>query len=71
MPPEKIVVAPGVAAGTVIGGTKQALRWRELAGSPIRVEALNIANGGVDGGVFGYYATEEIFEGGVVSATFL
>jgi hypothetical protein len=69
--PEKIIVAPGVAAGTVIGGTKNAMKWRELSGSPIRVEALNIANGGVDGGVFGYYATEEIFEGGVVSATFL
>lgn len=69
--PDKIVVTPGVTAGTVYAGTKQATKFRELAGSPIRVEAIHIDHGGVDGGLFGYYATELIFEGGVVSATFL
>jgi hypothetical protein len=69
--PDKIMVAPGVPAGTVVAGAKVATKFRELSGSPIRVEALRIANGGVDGGLFGYYATEEVFAGGVVKATFL
>lgn len=67
---DKFKVTPGVAAGTVVSGVRQAGRFRELSGSPIRVEALNIANGGVDGGVFGYYATQEAFDGGIQSATF-
>jgi len=29
----------------------------DLAGSPIRVEALNVPQGGIDAGTFGYYAT--------------
>jgi hypothetical protein len=69
--PDKFRVAQGVPAGTVIAGIKQAAKFRELAGTPIRVEAINIANGGVDGGVFGYYATQEIEDGGVASATFV
>lgn len=68
--PDKFLATPGVPAGTVIGGSRQATKFRELAGSPIRVEAINIANGGVDGGVFGYYATNELVDGGVASATF-
>lgn len=67
---DKFVPTTGVAAGTVVAGVRQAGRFRELGGSPIRVEALNIANGGVDGGVFGYYATEDTFTGGIASATF-
>lgn len=69
--PDKFMPATGVPAGTVVAGTRQAGRFRELSSSPVRVEALNIANGGVDGGVFGYYATEETFVGGVQSATFV
>lgn len=68
--PDKFMAAPGVPAGTVIAGTRQAARFRELAGSPIRVEAINIANGGIDGGVFGYYATELLHAGGIQAATF-
>lgn len=69
--PDKFKATPGVPVGTVIAGTRQATKFRELAGSPIRVEAINIANGGVDGGVFGYYATQELETGGVASATFV
>lgn len=69
--PDKFIPTVGVPAGTVIGGIREASRFRELDGSPIRVEALNVANGGVDGGVFGYYATEETFDGGIASATFI
>jgi hypothetical protein len=67
---DKFMPTVGVAAGTVVAGVRQAGRFRELSGSPIRVEAINVANGGVDGGVFGYYATEDTFTGGIASATF-
>jgi hypothetical protein len=68
--PDKFMAAPGVAAGTVVAGTRQATRFRELSETPIRVEAINVANGGIDGGVFGYYATELVFDGGIQSKTF-
>lgn len=68
--PDKFKAVPGVAAGTVVAGSRQATKFRELTETPIRVEAINIANGGIDGGVFGYYATEEVFPGGIASATF-
>lgn len=68
--PDKFIPTPGVPSLTVIAGNKASTKFRELPGSPIRVEAINIANGGVDGGVFGYYATSELVEGGVASATF-
>lgn len=41
----------------VLVGNRSAMTVHELGGSPIRVEALDVANGGVDAGVFGYYAT--------------
>jgi hypothetical protein len=68
--PAKFLMTTGVAAGTVIGGITQAARWRELGSTPIRVETINIVNGGIDGGVFGYYATEAVLDGGVQRATF-
>jgi hypothetical protein len=68
--PDKFVAAPGVAVGTVVAGTKLATKFRELTETPIRVEAIDVANGGMDTGVFGYYATEATFPGGIVSKTF-
>ena len=68
--PEKFIPTPGVPSLTVIAGNKASTKFRELGETPIRVEAINIANGGVDGGVFGYYATQELVDGGVSSATF-
>jgi hypothetical protein len=68
--PDKFIPTPGVPSLTVIAGNKASSKFRELPGSPIRVEAINIANGGVDGGVFGYYATNELVDGGISSATF-
>lgn len=45
----------GMDRGEVIVGTKAAITFRELGGgTPIRVDALDIANGGVDQGCFGY-----------------
>jgi len=52
-------IVPGdatVPADTVIVGAKPAATIYELPGVPIRAEALNIANGGVDVGLFGYMA---------------
>jgi hypothetical protein len=55
---------PGITtAGGVIVGNKAATRWHEN-GVPIRVQAENIAKGGVDVGVFGYYATYERSDAG-------
>jgi hypothetical protein len=46
-----------VPAGTVVVGAKPAATFYELKGSPIRVEAVELAKGGRDGALFGYYAT--------------
>jgi hypothetical protein len=67
-------VVPGAAgfpADTVIVGAKPAATVYELPGTPLRVEALNIANGGVDTGLFGYLAAGFNDDGGLalVSAT--
>lgn len=45
-----------LAAGTVLVGAREAVTVHELGATPIRVEAENIALGGIDAGVFGYYA---------------
>lgn len=43
--------------GTVLVSAKDAVTVHELGGeAPIRVEALDIAHGGIDDAVFGYYA---------------
>jgi hypothetical protein len=55
--PGQFIGTPAVAAGTIIVGNKNAGEFRELPGSPIRAEVVDMVNGGVDGGVFGYYAT--------------
>lgn len=59
-----------VPAGTVLAGVKQAATVRTLPGSPVRVDAQNIANGGVDTGFFGYWAVEEHHTKGIAKATF-
>jgi len=64
-----IVPSPLVPAGKVIVGARGAVSWYERAGSPIRVETVNLANGGIDGGVFGYYATMLNDAKGLVSNT--
>jgi hypothetical protein len=47
----------GLADGSVLVGDRAAATFLELPGSPIRVSAENIANGGVDEGFFGYAGT--------------
>lgn len=47
-----------LSAGEVLVGVSSAATVHELGGeAPIRVEAPNVAQGGVDSGVFGYLAT--------------
>lgn len=53
----KIVPHTGIDAGEVLVGDRQAAGAYELGGSPIRVNALDIARGGVDEALFGYIQT--------------
>jgi hypothetical protein len=46
---------PGIPAGGFILGQKSAIRYHEVD-PPIRVQAVNVAQGGIDLGVFGYLA---------------
>lgn len=55
--PSKFVSTPHVPKNAVIGYAKPAVTFYELAGSPIRVNAQHIAQGGIDEALFGYYAT--------------
>lgn len=55
--PSKFVSTPYVPKNAVIGYAKPAVTFYELAGSPIRVNAQHIAQGGIDEALFGYYAT--------------
>lgn len=52
-------MTPGLTtAKGVMVGNKAATRWHELPGL-IRVQVENVPQGGIDAGVFGYYATYE------------
>lgn len=51
-------IKPGsVGTGKVLVGAKQGLQVFELGGSPIRVDAMAVHNGAMDGALYGYYAT--------------
>jgi hypothetical protein len=57
-----------VPQGQVIMGVKQATTFRELGnGAPIRVEALDVARGGIDSAVYGYVGYSHDRPGGVIS----
>jgi len=43
-----------IAAGKVLVGAKQAVTVLELPGSPVRIDALDLARGGIDKAAFGY-----------------
>lgn len=48
------IIRPSAEVTNTFVGAKTAADVYELPGSPIRAEALNIANGGIDTGLFGY-----------------
>ena len=55
-------IIPGaVGTGKVLVGAKQEIEFFELGGSPIRVDAMAVHNGAMDGAVYGYYATLAAF----------
>ena len=57
-----------VPSGSVVLGIKQAVEWYELPGAaPIRVEALDVARGGIDSAVYGYWGTLNVRPGGIIS----
>ncbi|ROP64696.1 hypothetical protein [Curtobacterium sp. ZW137] len=43
-----------LGAGQVLVGAREAATVYELPGAPIRVDALDVANGGIDSGLYGY-----------------
>jgi HK97 family phage prohead protease len=47
---------PSLPAGTLLAGDRRAATYWEHKNPPLQLEAVNIANGGVDLGVFGYLA---------------
>lgn len=51
-----IVPGPAALTGKALVIDKGGFIFAELPGSPIRVEAINQANAGIDPGVFGYFA---------------
>lgn len=54
-------------AGHVVVGDGRTVKFKELGGgSPVRVEAEHVANGGKDFGVFGYTSFQVLKPGGVV-----
>jgi len=52
----RILPSAALDAGDVLVGARDAIKVHELAGSPIRVNALDMVKGGVDEGIFGYCA---------------
>ncbi|WP_324650996.1 hypothetical protein [Georgenia sp. H159] len=53
----RVVPSAALTAGSTLVGAKDSVTVHELGGgAPIRVEAQDIAKGGIDEGVFGYYA---------------
>lgn len=67
--PGKFIATKGLTAGTVIAGMKGAGTFYELPGSPIRVDAYDLARGGYDEAFFGYYATLLHDARGIVKVT--
>lgn len=65
----QIIVAAELPADTVYVGHKNALQFFEFGGSPIRVEAEDVAHGGFDEAVFGYTAFVEHEAAGIVKVT--
>lgn len=64
-----IIPSAALSKGETLVLTKSAATVHELAGSPIRVEALDISRGGVDSAIYGYYALNVHDKGGLALVT--
>lgn len=51
----KIATEPSLPAGTLLAGDRRAATYFEKS-PPLQITAVDLANGGVDLGLFGYYA---------------
>lgn len=60
---------PTLPAGHVLGGDRQAATYFEAAPNPLRVQAVNIPNGGIDIAVFAYQAVIVNDPRGIVDVT--
>ena len=56
----KIVPHENMTAGKILVGAKPAAIAKELPGSPIRVDAEDLARGGTDRGFFGYFGVDVV-----------
>ncbi len=65
----RVFLDPALAAGHVLGGDRRAVTHYEPRGNPFRVQAVNIPNGGVDLGVFGFDAVLVNDDRGIVDVT--
>lgn len=54
--PASFIPDESVTAGNIVAYHKDSVAWGELPGSPIRVDALDVAHGGSDNALFGYWA---------------
>jgi hypothetical protein len=63
------IAPPGTAAGTVTVWSKAAVTTKEAGSVPIRVQAVNIPNGGIDAALFGYIVTYVTQPGAVKAYT--
>lgn len=57
--PENFTASEALAAGDVVAGVRSATTLKTVPGSPIRVEAQHIADGGIDLAAFGYYRFDD------------
>jgi len=62
-----IAVDPGLGAGQLLGGDRKAVTLWETG--PINVQAVNVPQGGVDLGLFGYWAQQVHDPAGLAKAT--
>jgi len=67
--PKQWITTNAVDRGTALVGTKSAVDFYELGGSPLRAEAEHIAKGGRDAALFGYTAMNLAKPDGVQKVT--
>jgi hypothetical protein len=53
----RVFLDPALPNGHMLGGDRRAVTFYQPRGNPFRVQAVNVPNGGVDIGVFGFSAT--------------
>jgi hypothetical protein len=62
-----IATDPNLPAGTLLGGDSEAVDFRETG--PIRVQAINLPNGGIDAALYGYQGYIVHDDRGLVTTT--